>query len=307
MPSGSTAHFWPSASSANVGLIGSSGAGGSRPAPRRRRGRRAAGRGCGGRRQHRPGARLVLRERGRGGRPAGLVGLARDVLRLLARRQRRGEELGVVAARLLGRGDPVREGPQQVGAQRQAAGRQQLRQRQLAGQQRAPLGLPLRSRDVGDDAAGRGPGQQHPRLLEGLPHGGADQLPGGGLVAAPGARPVGRAGADPVEVGPTVARVDPAADVGGHPAGERHAAGAPLQVHLDAVGTVPQQEHGGRLARLRGGLPVGHGGQRSSTVSSTSTGAPSGSSATPTADRACSPSLPNTLPMSSEAPLMTRG
>lgn len=42
-----------------------------------------------------------------------------------------------------------------------------------------------------------------------------------------------------------------------------------------------------------------------STMSSTSTGAPSGNSATPTAERACRPALPNTSVSSSEAPLST--
>src|SRR5690606_34613462 len=44
-----------------------------------------------------------------------------------------------------------------------------------------------------------------------------------------------------------------------------------------------------------------------STVNSTSTGAPSGSSATPTAARACAPASPKISPNTSEAPLMTAG
>src|SRR5699024_1321790 len=44
-----------------------------------------------------------------------------------------------------------------------------------------------------------------------------------------------------------------------------------------------------------------------STISSTSTGDPSGSSATPTAERACCPESPKISPNSSEAPLITDG
>src|SRR5699024_149283 len=44
-----------------------------------------------------------------------------------------------------------------------------------------------------------------------------------------------------------------------------------------------------------------------STMSSTSTGAPSGSSATPTAERAWAPASPKISPMRLEAPLITAG
>src|SRR5574340_438055 len=47
--------------------------------------------------------------------------------------------------------------------------------------------------------------------------------------------------------------------------------------------------------------------QRTSAISSTSTGAPRGSSATPTADRAWTPASPNTSPRNSDAPLITPG
>src|SRR2546421_1093566 len=53
-------------------------------------------------------------------------------------------------------------------------------------------------------------------------------------------------------------------------------------------------------------LHVGVGSQIL-TMSSSSTGAPIGSSATPTADRACAPACPNMSPSSSDAPLSTAG
>ena len=62
----------------------------------------------------------------------------------------------------------------------------------------------------------------------------------------------------------------------------------------------------GDAAKLRvGGMDRRH--QRTSTISSTSTGEPRGSSATPTAERAWIPASPSTSPRNSDAPLITPG
>ncbi len=60
----------------------------------------------------------------------------------------------------------------------------------------------------------------------------------------------------------------------------------------------------GEPERLVDRLRLGH---QASTTSSTSTGEPSGSSATPTALRTCTPASPNTSCSSREAPLATAG
>ena len=128
-----------------------------RPARPRRRGTARAGRACGSSAAASAGRRPTSSASAADGvSHDGLVGLAGDVPRLLADRQRRGEELGVVAPRLDRRGDPVRERAQQVRAQRQPAAGEQLGQRQLAGQQRLPLLLPVVAGDVRDDVGAVG-------------------------------------------------------------------------------------------------------------------------------------------------------
>ena len=83
--------------------------------------------------------------------PGHPVGLAADVAGALPVRQRGDEEPRVVAALLDHRGDPVRPGAQQVGAQHEAAPVEQRGQRQRPVQQRLPVGLPVLAAGVGDD------------------------------------------------------------------------------------------------------------------------------------------------------------
>ena len=139
------------------------------------------------------------------------------------------------------------------------------------------------------------------------------------------------AGAGPAhaDVGVEVARVDAAAGVDAHAAGELHrdlaaqvvdrrpALGRRSRITVAASrGSTGSRRpvgvllgHLDQVVRQRG--PAGSGSSRvrshSSTMTSTSTGASSGSTATPTADRACTPASPKTVPNSSEAPLATLG
>src|SRR5262249_51348373 len=77
---------------------------------------------------------------------------------------------------------------------------------------------------------------------------------------------------------------------------ERQEAGVVAQQHRRRFGHRAQQPVGRMLDR-----------HFTSTMISTSTGASSGNSATPTADRACAPASPNTSTNSSDAPLITPG
>src|SRR6202012_769637 len=126
--------------------------------------------------------------------------------------------------------------------------------------------------------------------------------------------------------GPTVAAlgvalIDLPAREGGRPGRDQQGAEPGQQVHFGAAGRVPEQDHRGRVSRGRRREPSvpdvpGPGGQlrrnaklaqesATSAISSTSTGVSSGSTATPTALRACLPASPNTSVSSSLAPLMT--
>ena len=147
-------------------------------------------------RQHRPRRRGASRASAADGRSQRrLVGLAGDVPGVLAGRQRRDEELGVVAPGLDRRGDPVRERAQQVRAQGEARGRPAARPgtgRGSAARAAAPPS-PRRTRPETTSAAVGDAGQQDAGLLERLAHGGADQLAGGPLVAAERLGPRGTA------------------------------------------------------------------------------------------------------------------
>src|SRR5699024_7007467 len=98
------------------------------------------------------------------------------------------------------------------------------------------------------------------------------------------------------------------------PGAEGHRGLAPHQVRLETVLTVARDDDRRRQPGLdRGALEdlgiegLGKGGthQATSTISSTSTGASRGSTATPTALRACRPASPKAWPNSSLAPLAT--
>ena len=99
------------------------------------------------------------------------------------------EEPRVVAAFLDLRGDPVRPGAQQVGAEHEPAPGEQLGQRLRPVEQRLPVGLPVVAAGVRHDRVLGRPGEQHAGLLERLAYGGADQLAGERLGGAEGRRP----------------------------------------------------------------------------------------------------------------------
>ena len=137
-------------------------------------------------------------------------------------------------------------------------------------------------------------------------------------------RPVGDRRPRPGDVLGEVARVDAAAGEDAHAGRERHRRLPTQQVDLGPRRAVAHQHDGRGVARLgRGGLAglVGarlvderlrEGGRfkrqpATSTMSSTSTGTSSGSTETPTAERAWRPMSPNTSARNSEAPLATFG
>src|SRR6185312_3127419 len=80
---------------------------------------------------------------------------------------------------------------------------------------------------------------------------------------------------------------------------ERHQTGVVAQQHRRGLRHRTQKSVRRVLGR--------RSGHRTSTMTSTSIGASSGNSATPTADRACTPSSPNTSENNSDAPLTTPG
>ena len=242
------------------------------------------------RRQHRPRPGGQLGQRGGRRQPRRLVGLAGDVPRLLPDRQRRGEELGVVAPRLHRRGDPVREGAQQVRAQRQAAAGEQLGEGELAGQQRLPLLLPVVAGHVrarpGRPAGRRRAGRRPPRTSPGR-----RRRPARGPSARRSRRPR-----------PTV-RVTVRARRSRcrRPAGRRRRRGRRSSRRRTACpwcGAAGRPRGPGhRRAAAARSPPAGVRRRHlSSTVSSTSTGAPSGSSATPIGAAGVPPSSPKILP-----------
>ena len=85
---------------------------------------------------------------------------------------------------------------------------------------------------------------------------------------------------------------------------QRHQARIVGQQHRRGFGDRAQLAVSGMRQRLSGSR---HGRYPTSTTSSTSTGASNGNSATPTAERACTPLSPNTSASRSEAPLTTPG
>src|SRR5699024_4042959 len=102
-----------------------------------------------------------------------------------------------------------------------------------------------------------------------------------------------------------------------HARGEFHRGLTAHHVGLDPGVTVAHQDDGGRIARRYGlagpdrilahGCGNRHSHHWTSTMSSTSTGASIGNTATPTALRAGSPASPKASPSSSLAPLATCG
>ena len=195
-----------------------------------------------------PGAEVVQGVL-RGG-PVGLHRLGGARVGELALGQRGQEEPGVVAARLALRGDPVRPGPQQVGAQHEVRVGEELGQRSLAGFQLS-AGFGVRARLV-DDAARLGTGEQHAGLLEGLAHRGAHQRARRFRRAAELLRPPGGFGTGPADRGVRVAGVHASAGEDGHTTGEGHPPDPALQEHLEAAVPVAQQHHGRRVPRHGG-------------------------------------------------------
>ncbi len=178
------------------------------------------------------------------------------------------EEAGVVAPHLALRRHPPRPRMHRRAVDGEPVGAQQLAERDPAG-----LDVRPRGRQVGDRH-----GEQHPGLFEHLAHRGADdgtRLLRCAVEPLRGA-PAGAVGEGQVGVG----GVDPSAWEHRHARRERHPGDPGHQPDLELVHAVAQQHDCGRVADLR----VGH---RTSTISSTSTGASRGSAATPTAERAC--------------------
>ncbi len=122
--------------------------------------------------------------------PGGLHGLGRVRVGLLPVGHPRDEERGVVAPRGRLRGDPARPRPQQVGAEDES---------RPARARRRACGAARRGRPAAAQwprAAARS-GEQHPALLERLPHGGGDERAGQLGVAAEPLAPPARVGAGP--------------------------------------------------------------------------------------------------------------
>src|SRR4029079_2420021 len=88
---------------------------------------------------------------------------------------------------------------------------------------------------------------------------------------------------------------------------DHHRGGRPGGAHLGTPALQPVL--GAAAQRLDGEVPnlTAHAQSWTETMISTSTGASSGRTATPTAERAWTPASPKALPSSSEAPLMTPG
>ena len=228
---------------------------------------------------------------------------------------------------------------EQVGAQHAArAGCSTCASEVSRGQQGGPLApasaAPLTSATT---LSASGPGEQHPALLEHLAHRGDDQLAGASPRRSPAGRPLRRRRPGPRQVRVGVAGVDPAAGEDHHPRRERHRGDPAQHEHLDraAVAAAPSRTNitvaagfgatglgpgavepgaGARVGETADREVPGHVRARGRSVSprrsttiSTSTGASSGSTATPTAERACMPASPKALPSSSEAPLTTPG
>ena len=215
--------------------------------------------------------------------------LARDVLRLDAVGHRRDEEPRVVAAHLAGRGDPARPGMQCVGVDAEL-----VRPQQLAEGDPSRLDVSARTGQIG-----HWDGEQHAGLLERLAHGRTQQR--AGLAA-------GRSRA-----GPTVAASPPAANGSSASASSTRPPGKtaipPAKTIWRHPGQQPHLEAGRAVAQQhdRRRVPNWNVCHRVSTISSTSTGASSGSAATPIADRACLPPSPKISPSTSLAPLTTCG
>ena len=85
----------------------------------------------------------------------------------------------------------------------------------------------------------------------------------------------------------------------------KHPGVGALQRHRARV--IAEQDRGRRGDRPQDAVGRRGRGHFTSTMSSTSTGASNGNSATPTAERACAPASPNTSPRNSDAPLTTAG
>ena len=248
-------------------------------------------------------------------------------------RQRGDEEAGVVpAASSPRRRDPVRPGPEQVGAQHQAAPGQQLGQREVAPLQRRPGRPPSPCRRSATTVVRGRAGQQHAGLLERLPHGGAHQRPGQRLVGAERRRPTRAAAARPSRPrrrrragrprrpgrrssrrrtpSPRTRRSRYDLRAGGRSRSSTTvAASRGTGAARPAVAAASARA---ALARARQprepGEPSARLAQRTSTISSTSTGASERQHGH--ADRDCGrarPASPNTSPSSSLAPLTTPG
>ena len=283
-----------------------------------------------GRRQHRhrpvvdAGARLVRAH------PGDLVGLPADVAGALAGRHHGQEEAGVVATWLELRRDPVRPGTR--------AGRCAARGHVGRGSRRTPgSDRPVRR--------GRAPSRLRscrPRSSPASRPPAARPTPRRSRASA--AHTSARASRSshwstlgplrcrrprPGDRGVEVARVDRPSGEREHPCREGHPEVAAQQVDLGTVvasrssTTVdapfgvtgvrsPTRKERACSTSSGGSRRVASPGevqrtQETSTTISTSTGASSGRTGTPTADRACWPASPNTWPISSLAPLATPG
>ena len=173
------------------------------------------------------------------------IGLAGRIVGFLSGGHRGKEEAGVVAAFLVHRCDPVRERAQQIRAQRQLTGTQEIREGDRLVDERVTIGAQRRRiREVLTRRC-----EQHPAFLERLADRGAHEClrefdARGELV-----RPPRRLRAGPGEIGVAVALVDPTAGEHGHPAGEGHLLHPALQEHLDAVVAVAGEHHRRRVAQ----------------------------------------------------------